>query len=77
MGGVNEWIEFAEPTLADVQREFSGWEAWRGTSGRYYARLAARPRAQRAEVEGEDPRDLRDSIIRWLGLNDGEDTKEG
>lgn len=75
MGGVNEWIGFAEPTLADVQREFSGWEAWRGTSARCYARLA-RPQAQRAVVEGEDPRDLRDSIIRWLGLNDEEDAKE-
>jgi hypothetical protein len=53
-----------EPTLADVQREFAGWECWRGTSGLYYARMAGRPRRHKADAVGEDPRDLRDEIIR-------------
>jgi len=74
---VNERVGFGEPTLADVQREFAGWEAWRGISGRYYARRAGKPRANRAQVEGEDPRDLRDSIIRWLGLNEEGDASLG
>jgi hypothetical protein len=50
-----------EPTLADVQREFAGYECWRGVSGLCYARLPGRPHA---DVQGEDPRDLRDQIIR-------------
>lgn len=53
-----------EPTLADVQREFPGWEVWRGISERCYGRMPGRPRRHRADVEGEDPRDLRDSIVR-------------
>jgi len=51
-----------EPTLADVQRE-TGWECWRGISGRCYARKAAKPRRHKADAEGEDPRDLWDMII--------------
>jgi hypothetical protein len=50
-----------EPTLADVQREFASYECWRGVSGLCYARLHGRPRA---DIQGEDPRDLRDQIIR-------------
>jgi hypothetical protein len=53
-----------EPTLADIEREFSGYECWRGASGLYYARLPGRPRRHKADVCGEDPRDLRDQIIR-------------
>lgn len=53
-----------EPALADVQREFPGWEVWRGISGRCYGRMPGRPRRHRADAEGEDPRDLRDQIIR-------------
>jgi hypothetical protein len=59
-----------EPTLTDVEREFPGWECWRGTSGLYYARLAGRPRRHKADAQGEDPRDLRDQIIRARSIND-------
>jgi hypothetical protein len=58
-----------EPTLADVQREFANYECWRGISGLYYARLDGRPTA---EVQGEDPRDLRDQIIRHQAQMDEE-----
>lgn len=62
---MNDWHgPDGEPTLADVQREFPGWECWRGTSGLYYARMPGRPRRQKADAVGEDPRDLRDMIIR-------------
>ncbi len=64
-----------EPTLADVQREFPGWEAWRGVSGLYYARRPGRPRRHGADVQGEDPRDLRDQIIRAASQDeDGTDS---
>jgi hypothetical protein len=64
---VNEWIgPDGEPTLADVQREFHGWECWRGTSGLYYARRPGRPRRHRALVQGEDPYDLRNEILRFI-----------
>ena len=53
-----------EPTLADVQREFPGWECWKGTSGLYYALMPGRPRRHKADAIGEDPLDLRDMIIR-------------
>jgi hypothetical protein len=53
-----------EPSLGDVQREFPGWECWRGVSGLYYARMPGRPRRHKADAVGEDPRDLRDMIIR-------------
>jgi hypothetical protein len=56
-----------EPTLADVQREFPGWECWRGTSGLYYARCGTRPRNRGFDVQGEDPLDLRDMIRGWTG----------
>jgi hypothetical protein len=58
-----------EPTLADVQREFTDYECWRGVSGLCYARLHGRPRA---DVQGEDPRDLRDQIIRHQAQMDEE-----
>jgi hypothetical protein len=58
-----------EPTLADVQREFPGWECWRGTSGLYYARRCTRPRNHSYDVQGEDPLDLRDMIRGWIGRN--------
>jgi hypothetical protein len=65
---MNEWSgPDGEPTLADVQREFCGWECWHGASGLYYARPAGRPRRHRAPVQGEDPRDLRDEILRYIG----------
>jgi hypothetical protein len=75
--GVDEQVEFVEPTLADVQAEFASWEAWRDTSGRYYARRAGQPFGSEVLVDGEDPLDLRDSIIRWLGLNDEEGASLG
>jgi hypothetical protein len=56
-----------EPTLADVQREFTEYECWRGISGLVYARLHGR---SRADVQGEDPRDLRDQIIRHISERD-------
>lgn len=53
-----------EPTLADVQREFPDYECWRGISGLCYARLPGIPRRHKADVWDEDPRNLRDQIIR-------------
>jgi hypothetical protein len=62
---VNEWVGHdGVPTLADVQREYPGWECWRGVSGLYYARRPGRPRRHKADAMGEDPSDLRDMIIR-------------
>jgi hypothetical protein len=61
-----------EPTLADVQREFVGWECWRGTSGLYYARRCTRPRNHSADTVGEDPRDLRDMITRAISREENE-----
>jgi hypothetical protein len=70
---VNEWHgPDGEPTLADVQHEFCGWECWRGASGLYYARPAARPRRHSAAVQAEDPRDLRDQIIRAISYEENE-----
>jgi hypothetical protein len=47
-----------EPTLADVQREYSGWQCAQGVSGFYYAEHTATG----TQVNGEDPLDLRDQI---------------
>lgn len=47
-----------EPALADVQREYAGWRCVRGISGFYYAEHAATG----AQVNGEDPLELRDQI---------------
>jgi len=74
---VSEWVKFGEPTLADVQAEFASWEAWRGSSGRYYARRAGDQLDNKTLVEGDNPLDLRDSIIRWLRLNEEEDVSPG
>ena len=64
---MNEWIG-VEVTLADVKREFPGFEMWRGINERYYARKAGDGyRTHRADVSGEDPTDLRDQIRGWLG----------
>jgi hypothetical protein len=57
-------------TLTGIQREFPGWEVWRGISGRYYARRVSRPRAHSSHVESDDLLDLRDRIIRWIGFNE-------
>lgn len=68
--GVPRWSgPDGEPTLADVQREFAGYECWRGISGLYYARPHGRVRA---DVQGEDARDLRDQIIRHQAQMDEE-----
>jgi hypothetical protein len=62
---VNEWAgPDGEPALGDVQREFPGWECWRGTSGLYYARRCTRPRNHSADVQGQNPLALRDQIRR-------------
>jgi hypothetical protein len=53
-----------EPTLADVRREFPGYEYWCGASGLFYARRPGRPRRHKADALGESPRDLRNQIIR-------------
>ena len=46
--------------------EFPDWQAWRGVSGLYYAK---RPRTSPPViVHGEDPRDLRDEILRNRGI---------
>jgi hypothetical protein len=47
-----------EPTLADVRRAHPGWECARGVSGFCYAEHTATG----AQVNGEDPLDLRDQI---------------
>ena len=47
-----------EPTLADVQREYPGWQCAQGVSGFYYAEHTATG----TQVNGEDPLDLRDQI---------------
>jgi hypothetical protein len=68
---MNEWAGTEdEPTLADVQRDYPGWECWRGVSGLYYARRPGRPRRHKAEAVGEDPGDLRDMIVRSIGLGE-------
>jgi hypothetical protein len=48
----------AEPTLAEVAREYPGWQCARGISGFYYAEHTATG----TQVNGEDPLDLRDQI---------------
>ena len=48
----------AEPTLADVQREYPGWVCTHGINGLYYAEHVATG----AQVNGEDPLDLRDQV---------------
>jgi hypothetical protein len=60
---VNEWPG-GEPAVADVQREFPGWHCWRGTSSLFHARRRDSERSTPAQATGEDPRDLRDQIIR-------------
>lgn len=56
--------ERAEPTLADVEAEFPRWHCWEGVSGLLYAsRQRCSPPVL---VRGENPADLRDSIVRWL-----------
>ncbi len=54
-----------EPTLDDVEREFSGWHCWKGISGLVYARrlLSSPP----VVVRAEDPRDLIDQIKAEIG----------
>jgi hypothetical protein len=47
-----------EPTLAEVRREYPGWECARGISGMYHAEHAATG----IQVTGEDALDLRDQI---------------
>jgi hypothetical protein len=47
-----------EPTLPDVQAQFTDWTCARGISGLYYAQNAATGTL----VQGEDPLDLRDQI---------------
>ena len=51
-----------EPVLADVQREFPGWEAYE-SFGLLFAELRSDPDVM---VRGEDPMDLRDMIIRAM-----------
>jgi hypothetical protein len=54
-----------EPTLADVAREFPGWECSE-SFGWCWATLRA---DSDVRVRGEDPTDLRDMINRWVGLH--------
>lgn len=55
----------AEPTLADVQREFPAWECHMSFGWRW-ATLRGDPDVR---VRGEDATDLRDMINRWTGLH--------
>lgn len=54
--------EDLELTLEDVAREFPGWNPWRAPSGLCYAGAPGT-----AQVMGEDPTDLRDQIVAWIG----------
>jgi hypothetical protein len=47
-----------EPTLADVQAQYPGWQCVQGISGFYYAEHTATG----TQVTGEDPLDLRDQV---------------
>jgi hypothetical protein len=57
-----------EPTLAEVQLQHPDWACWRGISGLYYARPADAQPGDPAQVQGEDPLDLRDQIRRAESL---------
>jgi hypothetical protein len=59
-----------EPTLADVQDEFPGWECY-VSFGWHWATLRDDPDVR---VRGEDTTDLRDMINRWTGLHGNGDT---
>jgi hypothetical protein len=50
-----------ETELSALAGRFPGWEAWRGVSGLFYARLRG---TEDEPVSGEDPTDLADSIER-------------
>jgi hypothetical protein len=47
-----------EPTLAEVQAEYPGWQCSHGNSGLYHAKHPATG----TRVNGEDPVDLRDQL---------------
>ena len=47
-----------EPTLAEVQQEYPGWVCVQGISGFLYAEHTV----SGAQVNGEDPLDLRDQL---------------
>lgn len=53
-----------EPSLDDLARAFPRWEAWRGISQLYYARL--RGSSPPIVVRGEDPLDLECEIRRAI-----------
>jgi hypothetical protein len=50
-----------ESELSALAGRFPGWEAWRGVSGLWYARLRG---TDDEPVSGEDPTDLADQIER-------------
>jgi hypothetical protein len=56
----------ADPTMADVQREFPGWECYM-SFGWCWAKLRSDPDVK---VRGEDPLDLRDMVNRWISLHE-------
>lgn len=58
----------AEPTPADLRRDFPGWHVYIGTDGLYYGRCEDPP----MQARGEDPQDLRDEIIREIWKQTGE-----
>jgi hypothetical protein len=51
----------AEPTRAEVEQEFPGWQVGRSTSLLWFA---ARRDGQGETVQGEDLMDLRDELRR-------------
>ena len=55
----------AEPTLADVEREWPRWHTWKGIAGLVYAQR--NKTSPPAVLRGEDPLDLRDQIRGWEG----------
>jgi hypothetical protein len=53
------------PTSAEaIEAEFPQWHAWKGVNGLWYAAVVRS--SPQILVRGEDPVDLRDSIIRWI-----------
>jgi hypothetical protein len=57
-----------EPELVDVGARFPAWEAWRGISGLFHARMKGR--TPPVIVTGESAEDLMGQIVRWEGLHD-------
>jgi hypothetical protein len=58
----------AGEALGHLEREFPGWRTWKGISGLCHAMPASGPALL---VQGEDPVDLRDQLIRAQAFREG------